>query len=237
MEDNTRLKTQMIVTLLFLFLVFVVIDVASTQWLILNSPGGLVNEVNPIGILLYSNFGAAGIIFPKFGLFTIFAAMAILFSTRYAHLKWFIEATQALVLIQFALSLIVSFNNFIAILAVLYVIGQWPIANITKEMAVMGIYAADLGLGAIFANGIMYIWGLTRKTLHVKVFLGLFIFITPLLLFSDGFRSYLWLFAIYVASASTALGIGFYISEGTKMSRDDTPSLRRDSDTESKKRR
>lgn len=213
------MKTQMILTLLFLFLVFVVTDVASTQWLIFNSPGGIVNEVNPIGVLLYNNFGAAGMIFPKFGLFVIFALMAVFFASKFSHIRWFVEATQTLVLMQVALSLIISFNNFVAILAVLYVNGQWPIANITKEIAVIGIYAADLGLGAIFANGIMYIWGLTRKMLHAKVFLGLWIFITPLLLFSDGFRSYLWLFGIYVAAASTALGLGFYLTEGSRIAR------------------
>lgn len=203
----------MIIILLFLFLVFVVLDVASTQWLILNSPGGIVNEINPIGILLYNNFGAAAMIFPKFILFIVFAVMSVFFTIRFSHIKWFVEVSQSLVLIQVALSLIVTFNNFVAILAVLFVKGFWPIVNIPRNVAALGIFVADMGLGAVFANGIMYMWGLTKKNMHLKVFVGLLVFITPVLLFAEGFRVYLWLFAVYVASASTVLGIGFYITE------------------------
>lgn len=224
-DDSSQLKTQMIIILLFLFLVFVVLDVATTQWLIIHSPGGIINEINPIGILLYENLGSAAMIFPKFILFIIFAVMAVVFTMKYSHIKWFVEMSQALVLIQVALSLIVSFNNFVAILAVLYVGGTWPLAIIPKNVAILGIFVADVGLGAIFANGIMYMWGLTRKTMHLKVFVGLLVFITPVLLFSEGFRVYLWLFAVYIASASSALGIAFYITESKKVTRKDQVTL------------
>ncbi len=212
MKDG-QLNTQMMITLLFLFLGFVVVDVATTQWLILNSPGGMVNEINPIGILLYNSFGAAGMIFPKFVMFILFAAMTMYFTARFSYIRWFVEVAQTLLLAQVALSLIVSFNNFVAILAVLFVKGQWPIANITRQVAVLGIFLADIALGSIFANGIMYMWGMTRRAMHLKVFVGLLVFITPVLLFSGGFRTQLWVFALYVAAASTALGLGFYLTE------------------------
>ncbi len=203
----------MIITLLFLFLFFVVMDVATTEWLVANSPGGIINEVNPIGISLYTAFGSAGMILAKFGLFAIFAVLATYFPIRYADKKWFVEVTQALVLIQIAISVVVTFNNFIAILATYYVNGIWPLVKLTLQGAVLGIYAADLGLGAVFANGVMYMWGIRRGRTHLKVFVSLMVFITPVLLFAGGFRTEIWLFATYIMSASVAIGLFFYITE------------------------
>jgi hypothetical protein len=212
-SNQPKLRVQMLITLLFLFLFFVAIDVITTEWLIRNSPGGIENEINPVGVLLYESFGSAGLIFPKFGLFILFAVMAIYFSTKYSGNKWFIEVTQALILIQVAISLVISFNNFIAILATFYVGGIWPLVYIPANAAILGIYLADLALGAIFANGIMYMWGVTSKQTHLKVFVSLMVFVTPILLFSTGFRTNPWLFAIYVLSASSAVGLFFYITE------------------------
>lgn len=204
---------QMLITLLFLFLAFVVIDVVSTVWLVQHTPGGIENEINPTGILLYDSFGSGGMIFAKFGLFILFAGMAMLFSWKYTEIKWFLEVTQTLVLIQIAISLVVSFNNFIAILATYYVGGVWPLVNLSAQEAVVGIYAADLMLGAAFANGMMYTWGVVRKETHLKVFVSLMVFITPVLLFAAGFRTNLWAFGLYVASASAAVGLFFYGTE------------------------
>jgi hypothetical protein len=208
-----KLKTQMIISLLFLFLFFVVMDAATTTWLARNSPGGIVNEVNPVGISLYRAFGLGGMIFAKFGLFAIFALMATYFPIRYPERKWFVEVTQTLVLVQIAISVVVTFNNFIAILATYYVNGVWPLVQVTPQGAVLGIYAADLGLGAIFANGVMYMWGMRKPQTHLKVFVSLMVFITPVLLFAAGFRTEIWLFATYITSSSVAIAIFFYITE------------------------
>jgi hypothetical protein len=212
-SDGTSSRDQVLLPLLFLFLVFVVLDVGSTVWLIANSPGGLENEVNPAGVALYSSFGAAGLIFPKFVLFILFAGMTVYFGRKHAEHKWFMEASQTLVLAQIAFSLIVSFNNFIAILGVYFVHGVWPLVEIPTNVAVLGIYASDLGLGAIFANGVMYIWGVRKLNTHLKVFVSLMLLITPILLFSAGFRTDVWLLGIYVAAASTAVGLFFYGTE------------------------
>jgi len=212
-SELAKLRSQMIITLLFLFLFFVVTDVVTTEWLATNSPGGIVNEVNPVGIALYRAFGSLGMIISKFGLFAIFAAMAVYFPIKYADRKWFVEVTQALVLIQIAISVVVTFNNFIAILATYYVNGIWPLIQVSTQGAVFGIYVADLGLGVVFANGIMYMWGLRRPRTHLKVFVSLMVFITPVLLFAAGFRTEIWLFAAYITSASVAIGIFFYMTE------------------------
>ncbi len=212
-QDGGNLRVQMMIILLFLFLFFVALDVFTTQWLILNSPGSIVNEINPVGVLLFQVFGSAGMIFPKFGLFVVFASLAMYFTVKHSKVKWFVEASQMLVLVQVAISLIVTFNNFVAILATLFVKGPWPMVLIDRQTATVGIYLADLALGASFANGLMYIWGLTRRMVHLKVFIGLILFVSPVLLFAEGFRVHLWLFALYVASASSALGLSFYMSE------------------------
>jgi len=212
-EAASSSRARILVPLLFLFLVFVVLDVASTVWLINHAPGGLENVVNPAGVALYSTFGATGLIFPKFALFIMFAGMTVYFAGRYPETEWFVEASQALVLAQIALSLIVSYNNFIAILGVYYVNGVWPLVNIPANIAVMAIYLSDLGLGAIFANGVMYIWGVRSLNTHLKVFVSLMVLVTPVLVFSAAFRTDLWLLGIYVTSASVAIGLFFYGTE------------------------
>lgn len=203
----------MLLTLLFLFLLFVGTDVVSTVWLAQHTPGGIQNEINPVGVLLYDAFGSGGMIFAKFGLFVLFAGMAVFFSWKHSEVKWFLEVTQTLVLIQIAISLVVSFNNFVAILATYYVGGIWPLVNLSPQEAVLGIYLADLLLGAAVANGIMYTWGIVSRQTHLKIFVSLMVFITPVLLFSPGFRASITLFVLYVASASTAVGLFFYATE------------------------
>jgi hypothetical protein len=39
------------------------------------------------------------------------------------------------------------------------------------------------------------------------------LFVSPVMLFAEGFRVYVWLYVAYVASAALALGIAFYLSE------------------------
>jgi hypothetical protein len=214
---TTANRSQILVTLLFLFLLFVALDVASTVWLINNTPGGLENEVNPAGVALYTSMGAAGLIFPKFALFVIFAGMTLYFTEKYSERRWFLEAAETLVLLQIALSLIVTFNNFVAVLATFYVNGVWPLVYIPPNVVILAIYASDLALGAIFANGIMYLWGVKGVYTHLKVFVSLMVFITPVLLFAAGFRTEVWLFGLYIASASTAIGLFFYGTEGRRL--------------------
>jgi hypothetical protein len=209
-EKGHNIRLQLLVVLLFLFLVFVVLDVASTVWLAQHTPGGIRNEVNPTGVLLYNSFGTGGLVFVKFGLFILFAGMTMFFSWKYTETRWFFEVAQTLVLIQIAISLVVAFNNFVAILATYYVGGIWPLVNISSQEAVVGIYAADLLLGAAVANGILYTWGVKDKRTHLKIFVSLMVFVTPVLLFSAGLRTSIWVFALYVASAASAVGLFFY---------------------------
>lgn len=212
-QERQKFTIQMAMLLLFLFLLFVILDIATTQWLILNNPGGIANESNPLGVVLYEQLGFPGLMFPKFGMFIVFASIMIYFTIRFSDISWFVQVSQILVLSQMAVSLVVVFNNFIAIIATLYVKGVWPILDISPWLMTLSVYLADIALGIIFANGIMYIWGLTRPMLHFKVLVGLLLFISPVMLFAEGFGVYVWLYFAYVASASLAIGLAFYLSE------------------------
>jgi hypothetical protein len=117
------------------------------------------------------------------------------------------------VLAQIAISLVTAFNNFIAILGVYFVHGIWPLVDIPQRFAILGIFAADLGLGAIFANGIMYIWGVKSLNTHLKVFESLMLVVLPILIFGSGFKADVWLFGLYVAAGSTAIGLFFFATE------------------------
>jgi len=112
-----------------------------------------------------------------------------------------------------AVAIVVVFNNFIAILSTLLIQGVWPLLEIPGWSIKALIYASDIALGAIFANGVLYIWGLTKGMLHVKVFIGLLLFTSPVILFADGFKMYLWLELLYVASSSSAVGVALYLTE------------------------
>ncbi|MFQ6134219.1 MAG: hypothetical protein ACE5KU_00190 [Nitrososphaerales archaeon] len=212
-QERHNHPIQMVIVLLFLFLLSVILDVATTQWLILNSPGGIVNESNPLGVVLYEQMGFAGLIIPKSGLFIVFAGMMIYFTLKFSEISWLVEVAYVLVLCQMVVSIVVVFNNFAAILATLFVKGVWPVIDTPRWLILSSVYLADIALGAIFANGVMYIWGLTRPMLHLKVLVGLLLFVSPVMLFAESFRIYVWLYVVYVASASLAIGIAFYLSE------------------------
>ena len=205
----------MVIILLLLFLFFVILDIASTLWLILNSPGGIANESNPLGVMLYQQQGIVGLMLPKFGVFAVFAGMMIYFTVKFSKISWFGELSYVLVLSQMAVSLVVVFNNFVAVLATLFVKGVWPILDIPRWQMLYSIYLADIVLGVVFANGVMYIWGVTHSKLHLKVFVGLLLFISPVMLFAEGFRLYVWLYIVYLASTSLAIGTAFYLSESS----------------------
>ncbi len=207
------LAVQTVILLLFLFLFFVVLDIVSTQWLIQNTPGGIINELNPFAVTLYRQLGFTGLILAKFVIFASFSVLVIYFNLRFSKVRRFVEVSQILVLCQMAVSIIVVFNNFIAILATLFIRGSWPLVILPPWLISTSVYLGDVALGSVFANGILYIWGATSRTLHFKVLVGLSLFISPVVLFAEGFRVYVWLYVIYIASAALALGLTFYLSE------------------------
>ncbi|MCL4436092.1 MAG: hypothetical protein M1503_00205 [Thaumarchaeota archaeon] len=212
------LTVQTVILLLFLFLFFVVLDIASTQWLIQNTPGGIINELNPLAVMLYGRLGLVGMVLAKLMIYTSFSVLVMYFTLRFSKVKQFVEVSQMLVLCQMAVSIIVVFNNFVAILATLFVKGDWPLVSLPSWLILTSIFLGDIALGAIFANGILYIWGATSRTLHLKVLAGLAIFVAPVVLFAEGFRIYVWLYVIYVASAALAIGLMFYLSETEDLS-------------------
>jgi hypothetical protein len=207
------LTVQTVILLLFLFLFFVVLDIASTQWLIQNTPGGIVNELNPFAVILYGHLGFLGMVLSKLVIYASFAVLVMYFTLRFSRVRRFIEVSQILVLCQMAVSIIVVFNNFIAILATLFVKGAWPLVSLPHWLVLTSVYLGDVALGAVFANGILYVWGVTSRALHLKVLASLALFISPVVLFAEGFRIYVWLYVIYIASAALALGLTFYIFE------------------------
>jgi len=199
--------------MLLLFFVFVVLDSATTYWLILNSPGGIFNEVNPLGVLLYKELGLAGMVLSKIGVFTLFTGLAFYYTSRYRDIRWFDEVFQILVLCLMAVSIVVVFNNFIAILATLLIHRVWPILEIPRWSAAALLYAADMVLAVTFANGVLYIWNLSDRLLHLRVIAGLLLFTSPVMIFAEGFKAYLWLDVLYVASSSAAVALAFYLIE------------------------
>jgi len=212
-RGHRDLTIQTVTLLLFLFLFFVVLDIVSTQWLIQHTPGGIKNELNPFAVMLYGQLGFMGMVLAKLVIYTSFAVLVIYFTLRFSKVKRFIEVSQILVLCQMAVSIIVVFNNFIAILATLFVRGDWPLVSLPSWLISTSVYLSDVALGSVFANGILYIWGAKSRTLHLKVFTGLALFISPVVLFAEGFKIYVWLYVIYIASAALALGLTFYLSE------------------------
>ena len=205
--------TQVFVVLPLLFLLFVTLDVATTHWLILNDPHGILNEVNPIGIELFVVYGMSGLILAKGVAFGVFGATLMYLTFRLRHVKWFLELSQTVVLGLAALSLVTVFNNFLAMLGILYVKGVWPLVLIGQGSSYAIMFTASLALGSVFTNGVTYIWGMRRLSTHFRMFLGLFLFLAPVLLFGPGFQEYIWLFAVYLISASAALGLAFYLTE------------------------
>ncbi|MGI0081859.1 MAG: hypothetical protein ACREAG_00950 [Nitrosopumilaceae archaeon] len=120
MYKKSSIKAEKLVILGVLFVFYVVGDLMTTIWLINKHPAGILGEINPFGIMLYSGHGIFGLIIAKVLVFIAISLMALIIEFHWADnrnvilvsnftilglMAWSIVAVTVNVLIVYMLSL------------------------------------------------------------------------------------------------------------------------------------
>lgn len=213
MEPPTKMfgkvRLDLIILLMIYYSIYVVGDIATTYWLILNDPYGILHEGNPIGRALYLSQGLAGLLIGKLMTFIPLSAMVIIFETKYRNLKWFRETTETVTLGLITYSLILFLNNFAAIIVTTFFNGQ-----LLQLYPTIKVLILILSTSLIIV--LLRIHGHGNLLTISEVVLGTAITIGPILLFDPLFQHLgqnLWFSMVYLASMLTIVGIFFYITD------------------------
>lgn len=204
-----KVRLDLIVLLLIYYCIYVGSDLATTYWLILNDPYGILHEANPIGRALYLSQGLVGLLIGKLLTFIPLSIMVIVFETKFRSLRWFRETTETVILGLITYSLIIFLNNFVAIIVITFFEGQVSLLYPTIKGLIL-VLSASLGIV------LLHVHGYGNLLMASEVVLGTAVTIGPLLLFDPLFEylgENLWFLMGYVASVLTIIGIFFYITD------------------------
>lgn len=199
-----------VILLLIWFLVFAVGDFATTFWLILHDPAGIANEGNPLAASLYNGGGLVALIFAKVGVCVILELAFVFLWSRYSFISWFRGTLETLILSLIGYSLIIVYNNFLAIM----VIQALLIPDLLKEMRVVEMGMLILAL--ILNNLLLYFSKVKEIWMYIEASVAALVFLGPLILWRPFFQRYLreqpLFYFAYLGSVVTILAITFYIT-------------------------
>lgn len=106
------------------FFVYVVVDLASTYWLVTNTSVGIAGETNPLGLALYRSVGYGGMIAGKVTAFTLMSVATLLLDRRYHSIPWFRGVEKILLLSLVGVSSIAALLNFGSFFTLAYQRGE-----------------------------------------------------------------------------------------------------------------
>ncbi|MCW4032549.1 MAG: hypothetical protein NWF08_04050 [Candidatus Bathyarchaeota archaeon] len=200
-----------IIILLLLYIIFVTGDIITTTWLIYNDPAGIANEANPLAASLYLKFGVLGLILGKMIFFIPFSIIVINSENRYQKIKWFRQASEAIVLGLITFSLIIFLNNIIAMITISILKGVPYLLTLLQAMVFLTIILAIIIEGIILNH-----YNLMNHVIFLQIIIGTLLVITPLLLSHNTFFLLLKnpiLFIGYILSTLIILGTAFYLTD------------------------
>jgi hypothetical protein len=211
-----HVRTDIIVTLLLWYLIYVVFDVLSTYWLINHSAVGIMGEANPIAVALYRALGLGGLLIGKLSGFIPMAVASIMADARYGGIGWFRELVETLLLSLIGASAIVALHNFGSILAVEFFrrgvehLGPWvALTAIPLALALQYVTFRVLRLG--------------DRVRLVEAAMGTLLILTPLFVWREVFISALQrqpiLFAAYIAIMYPLVAAAIYLVEEIRKGR------------------
>lgn len=200
-----------LVLLLIWFFVFAIGDFVTTFWLILHDPAGISNEGNPFAASLFNGGGFIYLIMAKLGICVAIELLVIFMSVRYSHIHWFKSVLEATLLTLITYSLIIIYNNFLAIITINAILAP----NLLKYFTVTETGALILTL--IISNLILYL-AKTKQTLtYIEANASAIVLLGPLALWRPFFQWYLMeqpmFYFAYLGSVLAVLATAFYISD------------------------
>ncbi len=125
------------------FLVYVVVDLLSTYWLVTNTSVGIVGETNPLGLALYRSLGYGGMIAGKLIAFALMSVATLLLDGKYHSIPWFRGVEKILLLSLVSISSIAAVLNFGSLVTVAYQRGEVqslsPLVNLLSLILAFGL--------------------------------------------------------------------------------------------------
>lgn len=211
MEASTEVRLDLVILLLIYYAVYVVGDLSTTHWLILNDPYGVSHEANPIGVALYQSRGVLGLLLGKMATFVPLVLMVIVFEARFRSISWFRETTETVVLGLITYSLVILLNNFTAIIIIQVFRGEAHLLRLFPVIkGLILILSISLAVVLLRARGH---GGLLRAT---ETIIGTAAMVGPLLLYDPLFRylgENMWTLLAYTLAMFTIIGAFFYVIE------------------------
>jgi hypothetical protein len=212
-----KFRSEVLFSLFVWYLLYVLIDVVTTLWLIQNSPLGISGERDPLALAYYQSFGTAGLLLGKLLFFVPCAFAAVTMDAYYSRVPWFKEVTETVVLSLIGYTLIIILNNTIAIAETALATGQLEF--------LASLLARTVGLGAlliatVLAYGTARIVGLKDNYRILEVAVGTSLIVGPLFLLrgtlTETFsRQPITLFA-YVGAMFVFVAVGIYMVDEFK---------------------
>ena len=199
MRASRHIRSEVILTLIIWYGLFGLGDYASTLWLILNDPSGIANEANPAAVMLYTRFGLVGLLAGKVAVFIVFSTLFLILELRYSQVNWFREASESTLLGMIAYSLIVLYNNFLAIIAVQAFKG-WMLLIEMSSVVKIGMVAIALAL----VLSLLKLRGLLNSIRSIEAVVGTLAFLVPTFLFDKLFLA--------IATGHPTIFLGYFLS-------------------------
>jgi hypothetical protein len=174
-----KARSEVLFSLFVWYLLYVILDVVTTLWLIQHSPLGLSGERDPLAMAYYQSFGTTGLLVGKLLFFMPCAFGAVTMDAYYSRVPWFKEVIETVVLSLIGYTLMVILNNILAI-------AETAVA--TGELELLGsLLARSIGLGTlliatVLAYGTARIVGLKDNYRILEVAVGTAIIVGPLFL-------------------------------------------------------
>ncbi|MHB8568350.1 MAG: DUF5658 family protein [Nitrososphaerales archaeon] len=217
-ESNGRAKQgvsiDIVELLLVWYIIFGIMDVITTYWLIQNYSAGISGEANPLGRALWDQFGLAGLILGKVLVFIPMSAAVVYIHSAMKEKKWFREALETILLGMIGYSLIVILNNVVGAILVSAYYDPRVLTTIGFLYFKLGILALCVG---VVVAGLHFTKQANDSLRVVEASVGVLVVITPTL-FAQGVFHYLiveqpLLFIAYLFGVLSILGIAFYMAE------------------------
>ena len=199
------------------FLLYVVIDIVTTFWLIQHSPLGISGESDPLARVYYQSFGTAGLLMGKLLTFVPFAFAAVAMDAHYNRVPWFKEVTETVILSLIGFTLLVILNNILAITEMAIASNQLGLLD--------SLLAHTIGLGSlliatVLGYGTARIVGLRENYRMLEVAVGTSLIIGPLFLWkgtlTQTFSAHPTTLMAYLAAMFTLVAVAIYMLEDFK---------------------
>ena len=212
-----KANPELVKVLLILYVVYVVGDMVTTRWLVMNDPLGIAHEGNPLGRFLYLNHGFLGLTMLKLAIFIALTLVVLITEARYRHISWFRELTETTLLGMLSYSTITLMNNSYAIIMINRQVGSTDIEALYPLFKVIALICSIL-LNAM----ILRIRGIGGTLRYIELILGTIVVAGPLLFYRlllDFLRERLWLGFLYTLSVTIIVLTSLYMFEEIKKRR------------------